>query len=260
MNILFFDTETTGKADFKRAPDANGQPRLVQFGALLTDQDGNELSCASLIVTPQGFEIPQEVSDLHGITTEIARALGVDCSVPRHIFRRFWSAASLVVAHNIDFDLFIMDGEFYRALGTGKQWGEPNNTFCTMRAMIPVCKLPGYYGDYKFPKLEEAYKHAFGETFNAHNAMDDVRACSRLFFWMLKNGLTKLPNEIAQVPQGPLPSGPQTTPRTITAEPAVHPGAGAIQGHQQPCAPAGQQASLFGHPPQQGLEHPTPAP
>ena len=36
--ILFFDTETTGKADFKSSPDAAHQPRLVQFAALLMDE------------------------------------------------------------------------------------------------------------------------------------------------------------------------------------------------------------------------------
>lgn len=37
--ILFYDTETTGKADFRAAPDAAHQPRLVQLAAILANPD-----------------------------------------------------------------------------------------------------------------------------------------------------------------------------------------------------------------------------
>lgn len=183
--ILFFDTETTGKADFRAAPDAPHQPRLVQFAGLLTDDEGKEVSHVRLTVRPEGFEIPEEASGIHGITTAIARAIGVDCGAVRNIFRAWWQCSSMVVGHNVEFDLFIMDGEFARASGAKKAWGDPRATFCTMRRMTPVCKLPGKYGDFKWPKLQEAYKHAFGSDFEgAHDAMADVRACAKIYFWL----------------------------------------------------------------------------
>jgi DNA polymerase III subunit epsilon len=186
--ITFFDTETTGKADFRAPPDAAHQPRLVQFAALLCDDDGEEVSSVSLIIKPDGFTIPEEASAIHGITTEIALARGVCCSVPRHIYRQWWQASSLIVAHNIQFDLLIMDGEIRRRNGAGsKLWGEARDTFCTMQAMTPVCKLPGNYGDYKWPKLQEAHKHAFGTEFDgAHDALADVRACARVYRWLME--------------------------------------------------------------------------
>lgn len=184
--ILFFDTETTGKADFNALPSAPHQPRLVQFGALLTDDSGKELASVNLIIRPDGFEIPKQASDVHGITTETALGLGVDCSVARHVFRRFWNACEMIVAHNTQFDLLIMDGELFRTAGCAKPWGEPRRTFGTMKAMTPVCKLPGNYGDYKWPRLQEAHKHAFGTEFDgAHDAMADVRACARVYFWLM---------------------------------------------------------------------------
>lgn len=185
--ILFFDTETTGKADFRSPPDAPHQPRLVQFGAILLDEDWREVSSANLIIKPDGFTIPTEASAVHGITTELANELGVDCSVARHIYRRWWACADLIVAHNIQFDLLIMDGELYRASGGQKAWGGARDTFCTMRAMTPICKLPGPYDDYKWPKLQEAHKHCFGSEFDgAHDAMADVRACAKVYRWLME--------------------------------------------------------------------------
>ena len=185
--ILFFDTETTGKADFRAQPDAAHQPRLVQFAALLTDDQGAERSNVNLIVRPDGFEIPAEASGIHGITTEIANAVGVECLVVRKIFRAWWQCCNLIVTHNVAFDMLIMDGELYRAAGGMKAWGDVRDTFCTMEAMTPVCKLPGNYGKFKWPKLQEAHKHAFGTEFEgAHDALADVRACAKVYFW-LKN-------------------------------------------------------------------------
>jgi DNA polymerase III epsilon subunit-like protein len=183
--LLFFDTETTGKADFQAAPDAAHQPRLVQFAALLTDANGKELASANLVIKPNGFTIPREASEIHGITTEHALAVGVDCAVARHLYRAWWNAAATIIAHNIEFDLLIMDGELFRHAGGRKAWGAARETFCTMRAMTPVCKLPGTYGRYKWPRLQEAHKHCFGVEFDgAHDALADVRACARVYWWL----------------------------------------------------------------------------
>lgn len=185
MSILFFDTETTGKADFKAPPDAAHQPRMVQLGALLTDDTGKELQSLSLIIKPEGWAIPDEASNIHGITTEIATRYGVTAKQALRLFREIWENAEIVVAHNVDFDSLIIDGEIFRLCGGPKAWGKAQDIFCAMRAMTPICKLPGQYSDFKWPKLQEAYKHAFGSEFDgAHDAMADVRACSKVYFWI----------------------------------------------------------------------------
>jgi DNA polymerase III epsilon subunit-like protein len=57
--------------------------------------------------------------------------------------------------------------------------------FCTMRAMTPRCRLPSRRrGEFKWPKLEEAYEHVFGTkppAAAAHTALGDVTACRELF-------------------------------------------------------------------------------
>ena len=94
------------------------------------------------------------------------------------------SEVSLNVAHNLDFDYFILSGETERCLMRLPDRDE----FCTMKAMTPVCKLPGSYDDFKWPKLQEAHKHAFGAEFDgAHDALADVRACMKVYFWLKNN-------------------------------------------------------------------------
>jgi DNA polymerase III subunit epsilon len=182
---LFFDTETTGKADMRGNPLALGQPRVVQLAALLTDDDGDELNSLNVIIEPRGFTIPHEAAAIHGITTEKALACGVLIGSALGVIDGMARRARSVIAHNIDFDLFMLDIEFLRSGVTNPlRLVQP---FCTMREMTPVCRLQKspYPGDYKWPRLQEAHKHAFGCEFeDAHDAMADVRACAKLFFWL----------------------------------------------------------------------------
>jgi DNA polymerase III epsilon subunit-like protein len=56
-----------------------------------------------------------------------------------------------------------------------------------MQHTTNVLKIPGRYGDFKWPKLEEAYKHYYGEIFSgAHDALVDVRACRDVFLKVYK--------------------------------------------------------------------------
>ncbi len=179
---LFFDTETTGKANMQLPATHPTQPRLVQLACILAEGE-DELAVLSCIVKPFGFEIPKQASDVHGITMEMARRDGVDVSVALAMFKEFAAKATQYVAHNIAFDLLVMSREL---LG---KW-HPLPTFCTMEAMTPICELPGPYG-FKWPRLAEAYQHAFNEPLvGAHDALADVRACKRLYDWLQTKGKT----------------------------------------------------------------------
>jgi DNA polymerase-3 subunit epsilon len=180
--ILFFDTETTGKADMRSSPDAAHQPRIVQLAALLTDDKGEEKASINLIIKPDGFTIPVEASAIHGITTEIALLFGVEEIAALHVFDQLLMRSRLAVAHNIDFDGFMLSRKSrIRQERLFRSW------FCTMKATTDVCQLPGPYG-FKWPKLQEAHQHCFGKPFDgAHDALADVRACKAVYFWLLAN-------------------------------------------------------------------------
>lgn len=192
MKIIFFDTETTAKADFNSPPEAEHQPRLVQLACLLTDDSGDEISSVNLIIQP-GVPIPKEASDIHDITDDIAREFGVSPAIAVGIFNSLAELADEAVAHNFAYDDFVMVGEARRTgiplVLKGKR------KFCTMLAMTNTCKLPGKYGKFKWPKLEEAYYHAFGRNMEgAHDAFSDVRACKAIYFWLKQWGNGGLPD------------------------------------------------------------------
>jgi len=190
--ILFFDTETTGLPNWKN-PEVN-TPRMVQLGLILTEDDGRIRRTLGVIFKSEDYSIPKEVSDIHGITDDIANTYGV-----RRSDEFFWQLSDLfhnadtIVAHNYSFDKIIINGEFVRA-GLGVI--NDNKSFCTKENSIDVCKIPFAssftYGrkdikKYKWPKLSEVYKFLFNEEIiGAHDALTDVRATMRVYFELKK--------------------------------------------------------------------------
>lgn len=191
MSLLFLDCETTGLADFnKRARDPS-QPHIVQLAAILTDEDGREREGHNMIVRPDGWDIPKEASDVHGITNEIATEFGLSERQVAAIFLIMLKKAKLLIAHNLQFDKFIARIAMRRydlITDADDAWWKAFPTFCTMRAMTDICKLPGKFeGKFKWPKMQEAYFTAFGKTYDgAHDAMADLRACKDVYFWLKK--------------------------------------------------------------------------
>ncbi len=180
---LVFDTETTGKADMKSPVTASHQPHLVQLGAILFDDDWKVRGELNLIVAPEWNPIPKEASDIHGITNEIALKCGVPLGSVMSAFGEMADIADAFVCHNFDFDYLVMAASHFRITQcVGALMFMRDRSFCTMKATTQICKLPGAYGDYKWPKLQEAYKHFFGKEFDgAHDAMADVRACAEVY-------------------------------------------------------------------------------
>jgi DNA polymerase III epsilon subunit-like protein len=189
MKYLFFDTETTGlpKKWNAQASDVDNWPRLVQIAWTFQDYDNYILKkgtdCESFIIKPDGFEIPVEASEIHGITQERAMDEGVPIL---NILERFLilnKRASRFVGHNINFDVSIVGAEMFRA--------DLNGRFiflkqiCTMKTSTNYCRLPGKYG-YKFPTLGELYLKLFKkELKDAHDALVDINATAKCF-WELK--------------------------------------------------------------------------
>lgn len=180
---LIFDTETNGKADFKLPPEHEAQPRLVQLGAILYDSTFEIMAEVNLIVKPEGFVISKELSDIHGITQEMAETYGMNEKAVLLLFSGLMRKAEYLIAHNIQFDGVVMG----RAFHIHKvEHTLPKNQRCTMKEMTNICKIRGSFG-FKWPNLMEAYKHCFNETFEgAHDAMADVRACGRIFRWLME--------------------------------------------------------------------------
>lgn len=195
--FLFFDTETTGKPIRGVPPWAEGQPRIVQLCALLCDEDGADVNLFAAIIKPDGWTIPDEVAALHGITQAQAERVGVPIKTALSMFRWMAAPAKKLIAHSAEFDMDRVNGELHLAGIDEKVFSVwKQDLFCTKLAMMDVCRLEfkerksWSKQEFRWPSLEEAHIHAFGEKFaGAHNAFSDVFACKRVFFWMRGKGM-----------------------------------------------------------------------
>lgn len=186
---LFFDTETTGLPKKWNAPisDFDNWPRLVQIAWLMYGLDGKKIKGKNYIIRPEGFEIPEEASRIHGITTEIARSKGKMLKSVLKEFSKAMIESDFIIAHNISFDEKIIESEFLRT-GTQKSLFSPKK-MCTKDLSTEFCAIAGSCG-YKWPSLKELHIKLFGEDFeDAHDAMVDVKACARCFFELKKLGV-----------------------------------------------------------------------
>lgn len=184
--FLFYDTETTDKANFAGDHTNPHQPHIVQLGALLTDPFGEVVAAIDTLIKPEGWiSIAPGAQAVHGIPIESCEKYGIPIKVALSVFNNMLLCVDTAVAHNDQFDKLIIKSELHRMGKTSRF--EEKKGFCTMKAMVPICKLPGGpRGQFKYPKLGEAYAHCFPERVldGAHNATVDTTACKDIFFWL----------------------------------------------------------------------------
>ena len=190
MSYLFFDTETTGVPANYNAPvsDSANWPRLVQVGWILFDNDKNRIYQVEHIIRPDGFEIPIDASNVHGITTERALLEGQPLIKVLEDFEYSMPVNGVFVGHNISFDMNIMGAEFFRVFGRNPLEGK--RTIDTMRSSTNFCEIPGNYGKYKWPKRTELYRKLFNKDMGAaHTALQDIENTATCYFELVKRGV-----------------------------------------------------------------------
>lgn len=196
MNILAFDTETTGVPNKKGSLDS--QPHIVQLAATLYSSDRRPLyEFSTLVKLPENVAMPAGAQAVHGISAEESRIFGVEPRTAIAMLRFAAARADRVIAHNAQFDMqllsFLQDRAGESAAINRKM------LLCTCDAATPVVNLPptskmlaaGFTGP-KRASLGECWKHFFNEELeNAHDALVDTRGCARLYFHLLDNGHIK---------------------------------------------------------------------
>lgn len=192
---LFFDTETTGLPVFSSPSEDPCQPRITQIAAELVNLDSREvLGAMNMLIKPDGWEIPEDVTAITGITTEKAIAFGVPIELALPVFLRLWNAATVHrVAHNETFDMRMVRIELKRSGKYSDEYADnwkASPAFCTCSSTIKIVNAPptpkmvaaGRKGP-KSPNLAEAYLHFTGKTLvGAHNAQVDIMACKEVYF------------------------------------------------------------------------------
>jgi DNA polymerase III epsilon subunit-like protein len=190
MRITVIDTETTGiiPKDFQHLDEC---PYMVQIGSITYDTKTSTIvhKINNIIRIDDHINISQEVSDINSITKERCINEGVNIVDILHKINYQFKDSDMIVAHNLEFDINILNYEYMRHdipfeyLKLNK-----NMSFCTMSNGTQMCKIKkenskGHY--YKWPKLEELHYHLFGTGLqNLHDAYNDLIICLRCYMFM----------------------------------------------------------------------------
>lgn len=175
MRTLIFDTETTDLVRFGRPLDE--QPHPVQLGCLL--KEGRQVYAVVNVIINAGVPIGEKAQEAHGLTESDLESFGVSPATAVDLFLDLVEQADRIVCHNSDFDRTLMAAAIYRLNRPHKDFVKKPH-ICTMYSSLPICKLPGRYGNYKWPKLIEAYQILVDPAGfeGAHDALADVKACA----------------------------------------------------------------------------------
>ena len=189
---IFYDTETTGLPLFHEPSDNPRQPHIVQLAAVLADLSTQRvIASMNVIVRPVRWEIPAEVTAIHGITTQHAQAVGVPEALALEMFIALYNSY-VRIAHNEPFDARIIRIGLKRYdFGYDPDVWKTGAAECTQQLATPILKLPptrkmiaaGRRTQFKSANLSEAYSYFIGANLlNAHEAAVDVAACMAVYF------------------------------------------------------------------------------
>jgi DNA polymerase-3 subunit alpha len=189
LMYLIFDTETTGLPKKWNAPltDSENWPRCIQIAWQIHDAAGAVISHEDYLIQPDGYTIPFDSEQIHGISTALAEAQGVPLDEVLEKFHKALDEVDYVVGHNVSFDRNIMGAEYLRSGLEDVLENKAVVDTCTEET-AQLCQLPGGRGGkFKLPTLSELYRFLFQESFmEAHNATADVEATSRAFLELLR--------------------------------------------------------------------------
>lgn len=190
--FLIFDTETTGLPKKWNAPitDTDNWPRCVQIAWQLHDEFGELVEQQDYLIKPEGYNIPYDAEQIHGISTLLAEEKGAKLEDVLILFNEALSKSKFVVGQNVKFDLNIMGCEYVRKQLETNLNELPILDTCTEKTAT-LCQIPGGRGGkFKLPTLTELHQHLFQAPFGeAHNATADVEATTRCFLELIRKRL-----------------------------------------------------------------------
>ena len=114
---IIFDTETTGLPKNYNASITNSENwnRCVQLAWQIHNIKGELIDVKNFIIKPDGYSIPYNASQVHGITTDRAKKQGMPLDYVLNEFNKDLEKYNFLVGHNVNFDINIVAAEFHRA-------------------------------------------------------------------------------------------------------------------------------------------------
>jgi DNA polymerase III epsilon subunit-like protein len=178
MTYIFFDTETTGLLENSLLP-IDRQPHCIELYMLKCDEAGQQTeSWHSMFKV--NFRLPEEIIRITGIKdSDLINKPKFSDKIDS--INYFIKDADYVVAHNLKYDLNIMDIEYARA----SRDLFSNNSF----KRICTVEQTEYLNGYRL-NLTSLHQLLFGQPFSgAHRAEEDVKAMAKCFFELKRRDL-----------------------------------------------------------------------
>lgn len=171
--------------------DLDNWPRVIQLAWAFYDSDFTLVEKQVDLVKPDGWTIPKEKFWIeNGFDQASSEKDGIPISGVLESFRDKLEQTQYLVAHNMSYDYNVVGSEFIRI---GLRSNNKPKKICTKDTATDYCKIPGQYGSYKWPTLDELHQKLFGETVeNAHDALADVESCARCFFELVSRKVVSL--------------------------------------------------------------------
>lgn len=187
---LVFDTETTGLTPLSFVTERNYMkwPRLVQIAWGIITEEGLQIQ-KKAIIRPVGFNIPSDSIRIHGITHKQALKEGKDLKELLISLNNAMHTANTIIAHNLNFDLGIVQSEAMR-LNLPLEF--PNKRQCTAYIGKSYMRRAQKMRLSDFLRLSDLHKTLFGHEYeNQHDAGNDVIACANVYAELKKLGYVK---------------------------------------------------------------------
>lgn len=188
MSYVVIDCETNGLMDYKRPADADGQPRVAEFAAILLDDNGEVEAEFQRYVQPDGWTMSPETTEINGLTTEFLQRHGAPIAAVLDAYEGHILAGRSVIAYGAQYRRATRDDLFERT---------PN--ICLMRSARPFAKQIGREiikagGNNKgWPKLSDLCAFLDVIQGKEHGALEDARSTAECFRRMLAAGFSPTP-------------------------------------------------------------------
>jgi DNA polymerase-3 subunit alpha len=182
MNVLIFDTETTGLVRNSLA-SLSTQPHITEFYGVLykVEPDGSPEKIDELeFFANVPVKLEPIITEKTGITNEMLADAKPFYEHGRSVLDLI-AKADEVVAHNLSFDMRMVEIEIERIEKEQNTFNWPKIRTCTVEATE---HLRGHRLN-----LSKLHEYLFGEPFvGAHRARVDVEALARCYFELVMRG------------------------------------------------------------------------
>jgi DNA polymerase-3 subunit epsilon len=159
-----------------RVKPLDRQPVAFEWYSVTCDEQANDILEVNELLNP-GVKVSAEITKITKITQEMVTGKPKFASIADRIIEQL-ETADVIAAHNLSYDLAILDFEMRRI---NKKYPLPKTKICTV-------EMSEHLFGYRLT-LTALHEALFGEQFSgSHRAREDVQALKRCYYELMRLG------------------------------------------------------------------------